>query len=149
MQYIPLSQERFAIVDDEDYERINQWKWSASRRGNQCYAVRSLAHESRIRTRPMHHEVLELPLAEGQKWVVDHTESLSGRDHTPEWPVINLNNSEREGERSGIYTVIFEDSEGKSYSYETQLEDWQRYEIGQGVILKLNSSGEIKEVERQ
>ena len=72
MQYIPLTKGKFAIVDDEEYDRINQWKWSASRRGNQCYAVRSFAHESRIRTRPMHHEVLELPLAEGQKWVVDH-----------------------------------------------------------------------------
>jgi HNH endonuclease len=72
MQYIPLTKGKFAIVDDEDYERIDQWKWHASRGDRRCDAVRKLAHDNRIHTRRMHHEVLKLPLAEGQKWVVDH-----------------------------------------------------------------------------
>jgi hypothetical protein len=27
MKYIPLTKEKFSIIDDEDYERVNQYKW--------------------------------------------------------------------------------------------------------------------------
>lgn len=30
MKKIPLSQNQFAIVDDEDHTCISQWKWSAA-----------------------------------------------------------------------------------------------------------------------
>ena len=29
MKYIPLTQDKFAIVDDEDYDFLMQWKWFA------------------------------------------------------------------------------------------------------------------------
>ncbi len=32
MKYIPLTQGKFAIVDDEDYDWLMQWKWCAFRR---------------------------------------------------------------------------------------------------------------------
>jgi hypothetical protein len=38
MKKIPLSQGKFAIVDDEDYDYVMQWKWHCSARG---YAVRN------------------------------------------------------------------------------------------------------------
>ena len=39
---IPLSQGKFALVDDEDFERINQWKWSALKdKRFKWYAVRN------------------------------------------------------------------------------------------------------------
>ncbi len=31
MKLIPLTQGKFAIVDDEDYERLSQWKWQVRR----------------------------------------------------------------------------------------------------------------------
>ena len=42
MKRIPLTQGKFAIVDDRDYEWLNQWKWYANRDRNTFYAVRNI-----------------------------------------------------------------------------------------------------------
>jgi hypothetical protein len=55
MKQIPLTQGRSVIVDDEDYERLVQWKWHAVRHRKTFYAVRT---ENR-RPRYMHRVILE------------------------------------------------------------------------------------------
>lgn len=40
MKEIPLTQGKFALVDDEDYKFLMQWSWYASREGNTFYAAR-------------------------------------------------------------------------------------------------------------
>jgi len=40
MKKIKLTQGKFTLVDDCDYEYLNQWKWYAHRCGNIFYAVR-------------------------------------------------------------------------------------------------------------
>jgi len=42
MKQIPLSQGKFAVVDDEDFEILNQHKWSALKCKNKFYAKRRL-----------------------------------------------------------------------------------------------------------
>lgn len=40
MKQILLTQNQVALVDDEDYEYLNQWRWYAHRIGNLFYAKR-------------------------------------------------------------------------------------------------------------
>lgn len=46
MKRIPLTQGKFAIVDDEDYRHLIQWKWYLYRAGNKQYAVRNISWRS-------------------------------------------------------------------------------------------------------
>ena len=69
MKEVILSQGKVALVDDDDYERLNQWKWYAKKDGNVFYAMR---HSSRILGRQntiMLHNVIMNPTS---GLVVDH-----------------------------------------------------------------------------
>lgn len=57
---IPLTQGKSAIVDDEDYDFLNQWKWTFSR-----YAVRTGGNNRRIYM----HQII-LPYKKG--FEIDH-----------------------------------------------------------------------------
>lgn len=82
------------------------------------------------------------------KWVVVRTENARGDDHSPYWPRADLGDDEREGARTESYLVFFTNDKGDRYSYEVPLDEWQGFEAGQGVKLKLNALGEISEVEQ-
>lgn|SRR3990167_2229620 len=59
MKKIPLSRGHFAIVDDEDYEWLNQWKWYKSPAG---YAVRNNARiNGKQKAVFMHKVILNVP----------------------------------------------------------------------------------------
>jgi hypothetical protein len=42
MKEIKLTQNQVALVDDEDFERLNQFKWCANKIGNTFYAISSI-----------------------------------------------------------------------------------------------------------
>ncbi len=67
MKYIPLTQGKFAIVDDEDYEWLNQWKWCVSKQKNgDYYAVRRTRKEEGPNSKwiLMHRQILKAQLGE-------------------------------------------------------------------------------------
>jgi hypothetical protein len=47
MKLIPLTQGKFAIVDDEDFEMLSKFKWSATLYGKTFYAMRT-AHRMKM-----------------------------------------------------------------------------------------------------
>lgn len=61
MKEIPLSRGLFALVDDEDYEYLNQFKWNAQPSRSTFYAVRSewVSYKKRKHIR-MHRVILGL-----------------------------------------------------------------------------------------
>ncbi len=83
MKKIKLTQNKFALVDDEDFEFLNQHRWCAHRKGNTYYVVRNITIQSqnkqknikyKSKTTRMHREILgktlERPLETNED--VDH-----------------------------------------------------------------------------
>ncbi len=76
MKRIPLTQGKVALVDDEDYDYLMQWKWCAQKCYNVYYAVRHYGHPTlknskgwakQITVR-MHQLILHIP----QGFEIDH-----------------------------------------------------------------------------
>jgi hypothetical protein len=62
MKTIPLTQGKFAIVDDEDFEYLNQWKWHAVKMHNLYYAAHvNVAYGSKRENVFMHRLILKTP----------------------------------------------------------------------------------------
>jgi hypothetical protein len=58
MRYIQLTKEKSAIVDDEDFEWLNQWKWTADKGYKTWYAVRSIKKDGKWTHVRMHVVIL-------------------------------------------------------------------------------------------
>lgn len=65
MKEIPLTKGLVAVVDDEDYKQLSQFKWYAEKGHRTWYAVRSRptfeVNEKRPRRVSMHGQLLNLP----------------------------------------------------------------------------------------
>lgn len=71
MKKIPLTKNKFALVDDEDYERLNRFKWHALDSRGTHYAVRNRPTKNGKRGPiRMHRDILNLKL--GDKRQADH-----------------------------------------------------------------------------
>lgn len=61
MKEIKLTREMVAIVDDDDFVLLSNYKWYAHKRRNHFYAARSIKVEGKWHTLSMHHAVLPCP----------------------------------------------------------------------------------------
>ena len=72
MKEIQLTQGKVALVDDEDYEYLIQWKWQVNKNGNKFYAVTSWLINGKYRTINMHR------LITNNKNTKMHTDHING-----------------------------------------------------------------------
>ncbi len=66
MKQIPLTQGKFALVDDEDFEYLNQWKWCVSADN---YAKRGVWIDGKVKCRYMHRLIMRI---NDRKVFIDH-----------------------------------------------------------------------------
>lgn len=75
MKEIVLTQGKVALVDDEDFERLNQYKWTAVKSKAGWYAQRKLKVKNKngylIKIK-MHRQILGLGTLKEDKILVDH-----------------------------------------------------------------------------
>jgi HNH endonuclease len=72
MKLLPLTQGYLAMVADEDYERLRQYKWRLSKnQENKLYAKRAFSQDGWVRQVYLHHEVLGM-ISPPRGYVVDH-----------------------------------------------------------------------------
>jgi len=74
MKFLGLTRGYYAVVDDEDYERLSQYKWHAAPRKRKVYAARCrrVAEGPGPQRRMLHYEVLNLPCPLGEGRQIDH-----------------------------------------------------------------------------
>lgn len=80
MKLIQLTQGQYAIVDDENYEYLNQWKWYAYFDNKTWYARRTDRISGKIKTIMMHRQVLNV---KETKICIDHKDH-NGLNNTKE-----------------------------------------------------------------
>lgn len=62
MKRIPLTQGKFAIIDNEDFEWLNQWKWYAIKKNRIYYAGRKIGKRPYQRNFYMHTQIMKTPI---------------------------------------------------------------------------------------
>lgn len=72
MKQIKLTQGKFALVDDVDYEWLNQWKWCVCGGGTTLYAMRNVMKNKETEHIKMHRVILGLRRGDGK--MVDHVD---------------------------------------------------------------------------
>jgi hypothetical protein len=107
---IPLTQNKFALVDPEDYTELARHKWCAAKQGNSFYAVRSEGG----RQLRMHRVILNAPTGQ----VVDHMDhdglNNTKRNLRPCSPAQNAHNQRPQKGRSRSTEVSAGTSASKS-----------------------------------
>ena len=61
MKEIILTQGKVALVDDDDYEYLNQWKWQAVKAPHTFYAARGMKRNGRWSSEKMHRLMFDIP----------------------------------------------------------------------------------------
>ena len=61
MKEIVLTQGKVALVDDEDHEYLNQFKWCAANNGGTFYAIRKACYDGKWITERMHRVLFDIP----------------------------------------------------------------------------------------
>jgi ribosomal protein L40E len=81
------------------------------------------------------------------EWAVVDTVSLAGKDFSPKWPEPSVGVDERLGAETETYLVYFK-AGGDNYTYDTSdMQEWQRYDIGSDWQLEVNTIGGVLSVE--
>ena len=105
MKEIILTQGQVALVDDEDYGKLNQYNWFADKSKNTYYAVRkeTVSHKKRKKIR-MHQMLIDCP----DGYVVDHIDGngLNNQKENLRAVTIGQNQQNRHVKKTSVYPGV-------------------------------------------
>lgn len=115
MKKIKLSQGKFALVDDEDFEWLSQWKWCLT--GNGLYAMRNGSAEESRKAILLHRQIMKDPFNKNGLQV-DHINSNGLGNQRSNLRLCsqsqnNQNKGKQSNNTSGYKGVSFEPERGK------------------------------------
>ena len=111
MKKIKLTQGQYALVDDDDFEWLNQWKWYArwSKRTQSFYAIRREKALKKRRTVYMHRQILGLK--HGDKHQGDHIHHKTLDNRRSQLRIVN--SQQNNFNRRGVDGYYFHKDKGK------------------------------------
>jgi len=119
MKQILLSHGKFALIDDEDFERINKYKWYVIKHRYTFYAIRLVCEGGKIKEMcRMHREIMKLCKGDGVK--IDH-KNRNGLDNQKNnlriaSNSINGYNSKLKKNNTSGYRGVFKYNKNKWYA---------------------------------
>ena len=113
MKQIPLTQGKFALVDDQDYEFLMQWKWCANKNHKTFYGVRGFWNCLKQITVQMHRVIAKRMGLDIKDKKVDHKDRNGLNNQRSNLRIAtdsqsNSNQGKRKNNTSG-YTGVTED----------------------------------------
>lgn len=87
-----------------------------------------------------------------ERWVTDTVLVARGEADdpadadAPAWPSPRLDQRRREGERKEKYTLVFRDSDDRTFTREVPLAEYQAFRVGAPVVIEVNRAGMVSEV---
>lgn len=116
---IPLNKDKFATVDDSDYDWLSQWHWffQSNRNGN-GYAVRKTTRNSKPVWLKMHREILGAP----REMMVDHIDGDGLNNQR-----CNLRLCDASENAMNTKSRIGSSSKFKGVSWDKSLKVWKAY----------------------
>ena len=125
MKEIKLTQGKVALVDDEDFEYLNQFKWQAKKGRNTYYAIRGIVINGKHNTVLMHREILKGDIIDHKNHNGLHNYKSNLRPCTHQE---NNRNQRVSANTSSIY---------KGVSWHTKRKKWMSYIVVDGAIIHL------------
>lgn len=141
MKKIPLTQNQFALVDDEDYEYIRQWEWYAYRNKNECtwYAGRNSGKSPHQRRIQMHRAIINVP----SNVVVDHWDrnGLNNQKYNlrPCTKAQNRQNSKKRTNNTSGYIGVTWRSDSKTWKSQIRVN---------GILISKSGFSDVKDAAR-
>lgn len=78
------------------------------------------------------------------KWVFDYCAKSSGNDKEPYWKEVVLEENQRNGSKSEVYTIYCKTDDGKSYNLDISYDLWTSLNSGDEISFEKDFSGDIK-----
>ena len=126
MKQIPLSQGKFALLDDDDFEYLSKFKWCVSKSncGRKFYVMRRLSKNQGGRTQAMHR--LICGCVHDKNVVVDHIDGNSLNNQKSNLRVCtraeNSRNADKPVNNTSGYKGVYWDKSKKKWTAQIKFE---------------------------